>query len=562
MKESPWLSFYDPQVPAQIDFPNKTLVQVFEDIALQFPSAIAIHFFSYQQTYRRLHQLVNQFANLLFKNGFQPGMRVALYLPNVPAVPIVYYGALKAGAVITQLNPLYSSTEAEFQLKDSDAQYLVVLDRFLPLIQTIQGHLKLKKIWVCGIQDFLPFPLNRLYQLKSMREKTWVSWRSTEVIRPFSKELRTASSECPSSQLSLDAPALFQYTGGTTGIAKGVILTHRNLLANALQVRHWFPTLKQGEEKILAVIPIFHCYGMTVGMNLSVVLGASMILLPKFDVQQVMEAIQKYKPSLFPGVQAMYVAINQHPKTPRYNLKSVKACISGAGPLHQEVQKKFEEITGGKLVEGYGLTEASPVTHANPIYGQRKMGSIGIPLSGTESKIVDLETGQKDLASGEIGELVIRGPQVMQGYLNHPEETQWVLRDGWLYTGDIAYMDDEGFFFVVDRKKDMIKVGGENVYPRDVEEVLFQNDKIKDCVVVGIPDSSFVERVKAYVVLKSAMSATESEIIEFCKLKMAKYKVPREVEFRQELPKNLVGKNLRRVLVHEANQKNVKSGNL
>jgi long-chain acyl-CoA synthetase len=281
-------------------------------------------------------------------------------------------------------------------------------------------------------------------------------------------------------------------------------------------------------------------------------------LLPKFDVVQSLEAIQKHKVTVFPGVQAIYNAINHHPRVGKYNLRSIKACLSGAGPLHLEVQKKFEELTGGRVSEGYGLTEASPVTHCNPIFGKRKVGFIGVPFPGTDCKIVDLETGKNVLGIGEIGEIAIQGPQVMQGYWNHPVETSNVLKDGWLYTGDIGYMDPDGFFAVVDRKKDMVKVGGENVYPREVEEVLFQNPKVLDCVVAGVPDDKFVDRLKAYVVLKPGSTATSEEILDFCRGKLAKFKLPKEVAFKESLPKNMVGKMLRRLLVEEEKEKHKK----
>jgi len=309
----------------------------------------------------------------------------------------------------------------------------------------------------------------------------------------------------------------------------------------------------------MLALPIFHSYGMTAGMTFALVTGASMVLIPKFDVEQVLKAVQRYKVSIFPGIQAIYVAINNYPKVGNYDLHSVKSCISGAGPLHLEVQKKFEELTGGKLVEGYGLTEASPVTHCNPVFGKRKIGTIGLPFVGTDARIMDVETGTREMKPGESGELVVKGPQVMGGYWNHPEETAQTLRGGWLYTGDIATMDEEGFFAIVDRKKDMVKVGGENVYPRDVEEVLFQNEKVLDCVVAGVPDQALVDKVKAYVVLKPGMTATPQEIIEFCRGKLARYKVPKEVEFREALPKNMVGKMLRRLLVEEEKKKIAKS---
>ncbi|KKU36702.1 MAG: Long-chain-fatty-acid-CoA ligase [Candidatus Azambacteria bacterium GW2011_GWF2_46_32] len=345
-----------------------------------------------------------------------------------------------------------------------------------------------------------------------------------------------------------ESPAQLQYTGGTTGLAKGAILTHNNLVANVWQCREWMT-----EEIFLGVIPFFHVYGLTACMNVGVSLGATLVLLPKFKTEDVLKAIQKYKTTVFPGIQAMYLAINGNPETRKYNLKSIKYCISGAGPLHQEVQEKFESITGAMVVEGYGLSEASPVTHVNPFSRiSRKIGSIGLPLPGTDAKIVDLETGS-ELGPNQPGELLIKGPQVMQGYWHKPEETAETLKDGWLHTGDIAVMDENGFFNIVDRKKDMIKTGGENVYPREVEEVLFRHPKIKEAVVVGLPDPEKFrgEIIKAYIILKENESPCEQEILNFCSRELAKFKIPRIIEFRKELPKTIVGKVLRRVLVEE-----------
>ena len=336
-------------------------------------------------------------------------------------------------------------------------------------------------------------------------------------------------------------------------MAKGAILTHNNLVANVWQCREWMTDLRAGKEIFLGVIPFFHVYGLTACMNVGVSLGATLVLLPKFKTEDVLKAIQKYKTTVFPGIQAMYLAINGNPETRKYNLKSIKYCISGAGPLHQEVQEKFESITGAMVVEGYGLSEASPVTHVNPFSRiSRKIGSIGLPLPGTDAKIVDLETGS-ELGPNQPGELLIKGPQVMQGYWHKPEETAETLKDGWLHTGDIAVMDENGFFNIVDRKKDMIKTGGENVYPREVEEVLFRHPKIKEAVVVGLPDPEKFrgEIIKAYIILKENESPCEQEILNFCSRELAKFKIPRIIEFRKELPKTIVGKVLRRVLVEE-----------
>ncbi len=559
MSERPWLSSYDEGVPKTLEYPEYTLSELLNQMTSRYAENPAVHFFGNTLTYRQWNDKVNQFANLLIAEGIKPGDRVALYLPNCPPCVIAFFGVLRAGAILTQLNPLYSASETAHQLKDSGAKHVIALDRFAPILKEVATDCGLKKVWLTRINDYFPIPLKWLYFLKAKKEKTWADWPSDPLFLSFVKELEKFPTTPVQVPLKMDETALLQYTGGTTGVAKGVILTHRNLMANAFQCKLWFPGLPEGKEAFMLAIPIFHCYGMTAGMTFALAVGASMVLVPKFEVVQVLKGVDKYKVAIFPGVQAIYVAINNFKDVGKYNVRSIKACLSGAGPLHQEVQKKFEELTGGKLVEGYGLTEASPVTHCNPVYGKRKMGKIGLPFPGTDSKIVDVETGKKDMKVGEIGEIVLQGPQVMKGYWNRPDETAIVLKDGWLYTGDIGYMDEDGFFAIVDRKKDMVKVGGENVYPRDVEEVLFQNEKVLDCVAAGVPDEKMVDKIKAYIVLKPGYSATPEEIIEFCKGKMAKYKVPREVEFRESLPKNMVGKMLRRLLVEEEKAKIKKS---
>jgi len=353
--------------------------------------------------------------------------------------------------------------------------------------------------------------------------------------------------------------AVLQYTGGTTGVSKGAMLTHRNLVANVHQCLAWFPDIRMGKESILCTLPFFHSYGMTVDMNFGVLSGSTLVLIPNpRDLHMVLKAITKHRPTLFPGVPAMYIALINNPdvQSGKMDVTSIRACLSGAAPLPVEVQQEFERLTGGKLVEGYGLSESSPVTHANPLDGIRKAGSIGMPVPNTEVRVVDVEDRAKELPLGEIGELAVKGPQVMKGYWNMPEETDNVMdADGWLYTGDIAQADETGFFYIVDRKKDMIIASGYNIYPRDVEEVIFEHPKVEDVAVAGIPDPKRGETVKAYVVLKEGQTATEEEIIEFCRDKLSKYKVPTAVEFRTELPKTMVGKVLRRVLVEEEKKK-------
>jgi long-chain acyl-CoA synthetase len=448
-------------------------------------------------------------------------------------------------------NPLYHEHELEVQLKDSGAETLVALDLFHPVISRVLPRTPVKNLILGGIKDFLPFPKNMLYPLKAMAEKKWVTVKYAPPLYRFLDLVRDAATEPPDSIVQPQDTAILQYTGGTTGIPKGAILTHRNMVVNAVQSRAWLTLRNEGEARILSVIPFFHVYGMTTAMNLGILIGAELILLPKFHTKEVLSFIDRERPDIFPGIQAMYLALGNHPNIHKYDLSSLKVAISGAGPLMREVQDRFEHVTKGRIVEGYGLSEASPVTHANPIFGRRKVGSIGLPWPDTEARIVDLETGEKTLLPGETGELVIRGPQVMKGYWNKPGETAVALRGGWLHTGDIAKMDEDGYFFIVDRIKDMIKTVGENVYPREVEEVLYTHPKVKEAVVVGIPQEFLGEEIKAYIILKEGQTATEEEIIAYCREQLSKFKVPKEVEFRNQLPKTLVGKVLRRVLRDE-----------
>ena len=421
------------------------------------------------------------------------------------------------------------------------------------------ANTNLKRVIITGIKDYFPPLLKLLYPILTLiKERHLISVDKTPPVYDLLRLLNSSGPEQPSTKIASDDIALLQYTGGTTGIPKGVMLTHRNLVTNVLQCRNWMPSLKEGKEVFLGVTPFFHVFGMTGIMNLGIYIGAALALLPRFKTKDALHAIVKNKATIFLGVEAMYVAINNFPKIQKYDLSSIKICISGAGTLHVEVQNKFESLTGGKLVEGYGLSEASPVTHCNPIHGKRVKGSIGLPFPDTEAKIVDVETSKKVLGINEIGELIIKGPQVMKGYWNKPDETANTIRDGWLYTGDIARMDEDGFFYIEERKKDMIKTVGENVYPKEIEEVIFKHHKVQDVVVVGIPDEFKGEMVKAYIVLKNGETSTAEEIIEHCKKNLAKFKVPKEVEFRKELPKTMIGKVLRRVLKDEEMKKREK----
>jgi len=555
--DRPWTRFYEPGVLPSLAYPDSTLGNVLAQTAQKFPDHTALLFFGKKISYKELDDQVNQFAQALLGLGVRKGDRVAIMLPNIPQMVIAYYGALRSGAIAVPTNPLYHEHELEVQLKDSGAETLVAVDMFFPVITHVLKKTSVKNLILCGIKDYLPFPLNILYPLKARIDKQWVSVKRVPPIYDFMSLLGNTRSTPVNADISPDDTALLQYTGGTTGVPKGAILTHRNLVTNAAQSRAWLTLRNEGEERILCVIPFFHVYGMTTAMNLGVLIGAELILLPKFHTKEVLQMINKHRPTIFPGIQAMYLAIGNYSGINKYDLTSLKAAISGAGPLMREVQDRFEQLTKARIVEGYGLSEASPVTHANPIFGKRKLGTIGLPWPGVEAAILDIETGEKIMPVGEAGELVVKGPQVMKGYWNKPEETAQALRNGWLHTGDIAKMDEDGYFTIVDRIKDMIKTVGENVYPREVEEVLFAHPKVKDAVVVGIPQEFLGEEIKAYIVLKEGMTATAAEIIEFCREQLSKFKVPKEVEFRKELPKTLVGKVLRRVLRDEELKKKV-----
>lgn len=551
MTDHIWLSQYEPRVPRNIDYPDWTIVQLLHESASQFPDRAAISFYGKSITYRELDGASNRFAQALIGLGVNKEDRVAIMLPNIPQTVIAYFGILKTAARIVHVNPLYVERELEHQLRDSGSTVILALDLFYEKVQNVKPNTALRSIIVTSIRDYLPTMLHFLYPLKAKKNKQWVEIKKVPPVYDFRQLLKDATSEQPDIESKPSDLALLQYTGGTTGVSKGVMLSHTNVVANTLQCRHWMTDLKPGQEVFIGVLPYFHAYGMSTSQNLSISLGGTQVLLPRFQAEEVLKAIEKHRATVFCGIQAMFIAINNHPRASSFDLSSLKLCMSGAGPLHAEVQKQFEDLTGATLIEGYGLTESAPVTHCNPYQGTRKKGSIGVPFPDTIARIVDIETGNEEVPPGSIGELTISGPQVMSGYWNQPEETKNTIRDGWLYTGDSAKMDEDGFFYIVDRKKDMIKSGGENVYPREVEEVLFRYPKIKDVVVVGLPHSLRDEAIKAYIVLKDGEQATDAEILMFCRENLAKFKVPRWVEFRAELPKNLVGKVLRRTLREE-----------
>lgn len=548
-----WTSQYDLHVSPILSYPEEPLPHLLARSAARFPDRPAILFYGRVIRYRELDALTNRFAQALLRMGIGKGSVVGIMLPNLPQTVIAFYGSLRAGATVTMFNPLYVEPEIRQQVTDSGCETLLTLGQFYARVEPLLRQTCLKRVIVTGVEDYLPWFKRLLYPLKAWRDGLRVRMPVRPDVHAF-RRLLDVPPEPPMVQVAPDDTALLQYTGGTTGVPKGVVLTHRNLMANTWQIRQWIPAIREGEAVFLGVLPFFHVYGMSVCQNLSLCTGSALVLLPRFQVGEVLEAIVRERVTIFPGIPAMYSAINGYQRLDRYNLRSVRVCISGAGPLPPSVQERFESLTGAKLVEGYGLTEASPVTHANPIeqtVGPRRPKSMGLPLPDTDARIVDVETGRRELPIGEIGELVLRGPQIMRGYWRRDEETRQVLQDGWLYTGDMARRDADGYFYIEDRKKDMIKSGGENVYPREVEEVLLRHPKVKDAAVVGIPQELRGELIKAYVVLKDGETAASADLLEHCRRNLAKFKVPKRVEFRSELPKTIVGKVLRRVLVDE-----------
>ena len=546
-----WLKHYDPGVPHEVKIPDRSLPELFKDTAGKFPDHPHLKFMRGTLTYDEVNALADNFAAVLVGLGLKKGSRVALNLPNCPQFVFCYLGALQAGCTVVPFNPIYTEREMEHQLNDCGAEIMVTLSRFYPQIRKLKRKAHLRTIISTNIKEYFPGWLKPLYTL-AMEKKSGdrVKIEADDYRLPaLMKKYRDAAA--PFVKVEPDFPACIMYTGGTTGLAKGAVLTHRNLIANTTAIFSWMPDAEEGKEIGLALLPFFHSFGLSTCLNLSLVYCGTVLLIPQFDVKMLLSNIHRNKPTLFPGVPTMYIAIINYPHLKGYDLTSLRSCISGAASLPLEIQKKFEELTGCRLLEGYGLSEASPVTHINPIYGEGRSGSIGIPIPSTLAKIVGMENPDEDMAIGEVGQLAIKGPQVMQGYLNQPEETAEVLRDGWLLTGDLARMDEDGFFYIVDRQKEMIISGGYNIYPREVEEVLYAHGKIMEAAVVGLPDPYRGEIVKAYVVLKEGESMTEEEVIDYCKGKLARYKVPRSAEFRAELPKSLVGKVMKRLLLEE-----------
>lgn len=550
-----WLASYPKEVPHSLVYPSVSLFQFLEEAARKYPDNPAMIYFGRRISYREFAQLTEACAAAFYDLGLRKGDRISINLPNIPQFVIAFYAALELGAVVVQTNPMYTERELVELVTDSGAETMVTLDLFYPKVAAVRAKTGLKRIILTSVGDFLPPVKRALYPLKERLEGKHVKLQGEDFYRFRELLRRYRGRRPPEVEINPEEDvALLQYTGGTTGVPKGAMLTHKNLIANALQSRAWFLQAEEGRERVLAVLPFFHVYGMTVAMNLGIFLSGALILLPRFRIDEVLETINKYQPTIFPGAPTIYVAFNTHPQIKRYKVSSIKECISGSAPLPVEVKKRFEELTGGRLVEGYGLSEASPVTHSNPLDGRDIPGSIGLPFPDTEAKIVDPASGE-EVRLGQVGELVVRGPQVMKGYWNKPEETAQALKGGWLHTGDIAKVDEQGYFYIVDRAKDMIIASGYNVYPREVEEVLYQHPQVAEVAVIGVPDPYRGETVKAFIVPRSGEELDEEEITRFCRERLAAYKVPRLIELRDSLPKSAVGKVLKRELRQEELQK-------
>ena len=543
-------------------YPRITLPEMLERTSARSPAAPALIYFGAKISYGQLQDHVNRAAAGLHALGMVKGERVALMMPNCPQFVISYFGAMRAGAVITATSTMYTAREVTHQWNDAGAKIVIADRRLYHVIRAALPQLaSVRHIILTGMRQYSATQfrrfgalLNSSTRVRGCGNRSSSPSGTTQTKGPALHDwdqLLSLSRKPPSTGPKPSDIACLQYTGGTTGTSKGAMLTHANFVINACQATSWLTGGRSDREVFVAALPLFHIYAMTCVMISAIHLGGTVIILPRFELRAALNVIRKYRPTIFHGVPTMYVAFNNAPHVERYGFNSLRVCMSGGAPLPVEVRQKFEALTGGKLVEGYGLTETSPVTHANPPEGSPKTGSMGLPIADTEARIMDLETGAREMPVGETGEIVIRGPQVMKGYWNKPQETALVLRDGWLYTGDVAKKDADGYFYIVDRKKDMIIAGGYNIYPREVEEVLFECPAIKEAAVIGVPDTYRGETVKAFVVLKDGVAAnnkTTQEIINFCRERMASYKVPRQVVFRDSLPKSGVGKYLRREL--------------
>ena len=537
-KEKPWLKVYEGHAEPETDIFEGSLYELFRDAAEGHGEKTALSFYGTELGFPRLKAMIDKMAAALADSGVEKGDRVALMLPNCPQYVVSFFATVRLGAIVTQLNPMYVEREIQYILEDSGAETIVVYADMYPRVKAVLPETSLKNIVVVSFGEAPELDEGHLL---------------------FDAFLGQDVDPAPEIEIyPAEDVAALQYTGGTTGRSKGAMLTHRNLAANMQQSLDFFvedATALDNNEKSVAVLPFFHIYGLTCVMMFGIRMGLNQLLLPRFDPQEVMQLVRDNKPTFFSGVPTMYMALNAVPDLADYGFGDIRYYTSGGAAMPVNLLHAIEEKTGVQIQEGFGLSEASPVTHFNPVFADRVPGSIGIPIPSTDSRIVDVESGEEEVPLGESGELIAAGPQVMKGYWNMPDETADTLRDGWLYTGDIATMDEDGYFYIVDRKKDMIVAGGYNVYPREIEEILFEHPDVSEAVAIGVPDEYRGETVKAFVVKKQDTDATGEDVIAFCKERLAPYKSPKSIEFRDELPKSTVGKLLRRVLADEEKEK-------
>jgi long-chain acyl-CoA synthetase len=547
MLEQPWIRNYDAGIPAHLDYPTISIQELLDEQAAKYPDRVAIVHDGESINYRQLGKDSRTFAANLIRLGLKPGDRVGICLPNIPQFVIAYYGILIAGGIVAAINPAYPKRELEYQANIAGLRFIIGLR---------ENELLLKELIIsCALETIILFD-------KSHDSSQYDQFASFGMIQNFDSMLQKSEQIVPLPYVSAEQPALFQFSGGTTGTPKAAVALHKNIIANVFQFKQWLSSMQDGKETFLTVIPLYHVYGMVIGLNVGIAMGATIVLnsSPK-DLKGLLEQIQKHSVTFFPGVPSLYHAITHFQPVidGEYDLSTIKACISGSAPLLQETRIDFEKLTGGKLVEGYGLSEAPTATHCNPINGENRTGSIGLPLPDVECRIVNLDDSLKDVLPGEQGELLIRSPQIMQGYYKQPVETAIAIENGWLHTGDVAWMDEDGYFYLVGRKKELIKVGGLQVWPIEVEEVLMMYPGIAEVVVAGIPDPASGEFVRAWIVPKDTNKINLKEVQRFCEKSLASYKIPREIECVETFPRTSVGKILRRELVRKYIE-NKKSG--
>ncbi len=555
MEERIWHKAYDADVPPDLDIEETTIPDLLDDAAARHPDAAAIHFMNRTMTYREVHDHVGRLATALWDLGVRPDSKVAVHLPNLPQTVIAVSAILRLGAQVVMTNPLYVGREIEHQWNDAGCETAITANYLYErLLKDRRDKLPVRNYIIASIPEYLRFPLKQLapLKLKKAEPPLYAKVAPGDGIHFFADLIARTTARKTDAVVRFDDVALLQYTGGTTGVAKGAMLTHANITSNVRQIVAWFPNTVQGEEVLLAALPFFHIFGFTTCMMWAHKIAAALVLAPNpRDIPALIGNIDKHKVTLFPAVPAMFNAINEHPGIDKMDMSSIKSCFSGSAPLPIAVLQRFEELTGCRIVEGFGLTESSPVTHGNPMQGVRKIGSIGIPFPGTDMKIVDAETGKTEMAPGDEGELILKGPQVMKGYWNRPDETDRVLRDGWLYTGDLAAQDEDGYCVIVGRKKDMIIASGYNIYPDEIDRQLMAHPAVLEACTIGIPDPKRGESIKSFVVLRPGATATKDELRDYLLENLARYKVPRIFEFRTELPKSSMMKLLRRELRDE-----------